>query len=77
MRVAELRTECGNRNIRWANMVEKEDLVQALLKARESAASFSSNLVPGQVGSLTDAQLEQELATKSSTPLLLDVYATW
>jgi predicted HTH domain antitoxin len=77
MRVAELRTECGNRNIRWANMVEKEDLVQALLKARELAASFSPNLVPGQVGSLTEAQLEQELATKSSTPLLLDVYATW
>ena len=77
MRVAALRTECGQRNIRWANMFEKEDLVQALLKARVSASTFSANLTPGQVGALTDAQLEQELNGDSSTPLLLDVYATW
>ena len=39
-RVSELRSECGKRNIRWAGMFEKEDLVQALLKAREEASTF-------------------------------------
>jgi len=78
MRVPELRGELGKRNIRWATMLEKEELVQALLSAREAASSFSANLTPGQVGALTDDQLEQELnESTSSTPLLLDVYATW
>ena len=77
MRVSELRTECGRRNIRWAGMFEKEDLVQALIKAREAASIFSANIIPGQVGELTDVQLDEELKTDSSTPLLLDVYATW
>ena len=77
MRVSELRTECGRRNIRWAGMFEKEDLVQALMKAREAASIFSANIIPGQVGELTDVQLEEELKTESSIPLVLDVYATW
>jgi thioredoxin 1 len=78
MRVAELRGELGKRNIRWANMLEKEDLVQTLLKAREAASNFSANITPGQVGALTDVQLEEELKeATTSAPLLLDVYATW
>lgn len=77
MRVSELRTECGRRNIRWAGMFEKEDLVQALMKAREAASIFSANIIPGQVGELTDVQLDEELKTESSIPLILDVYATW
>lgn len=77
MRVSELRAECGRRNIRWAGMFEKEDLVQALLKAMEAASIFSAYISPGQVGELTDLQLADELKTESPTPLLLDVFATW
>jgi thiol-disulfide isomerase/thioredoxin len=79
MRVSELRTECAKRKIRWANMIDKEDLVQALLKAREASASFSASgaLTPGKVGELTDKDLEKELSTPSKTPLLLDIYAVW
>lgn len=77
MRVSELRAECGRRNIRWAGMFEKEDLVQALLEAREAASIFSAYISPGQVGELTDLQLADELKTESPTPLLLDVFATW
>jgi thiol-disulfide isomerase/thioredoxin len=58
-------------------MFEKEDLVQALIKAREAASIFSANIIPGQVGELTDVQVDEELTTDSSTPLILDVYATW
>ena len=77
MRVSELRTECGRRNIRWAGMFEKEDLVKALLKAREAASIFSAHISPGHVGELSDLQLADELNTDSRTPLLLDVFATW
>lgn len=79
LRVKELRTELAKRNIRWANMVEKEDLVQALLKAREATSKFTSSgaLAPGQVTDINGDILEKELSTPASTPLLLDVYATW
>ena len=77
MRVSELRSECGRRNIRWARMFEKEDLVQAHLQAREAESTFSAYITPGQVGELTDLQLAEELKTDSATPLLLDVFATW
>lgn len=82
MRVKALRTECASRNIRWGNMIEKEDLVQALLKAREASSGFSSSgaLTPGEVGMLTDQELDQELNNSegaTSSPLLLDIYATW
>lgn len=80
MRVKALRTECASRNIRWGNMIEKEDLVQALLKAREASSGFSSSgaLTPGEVGMLTDQELDQELNnSEGASPLLLDIYATW
>ena len=79
LRVKELRTELANRNIRWGNMVEKEDLVQALLVAREAASNFSSSgvLMPGKVSDIDADTLTTELSTPAGTPLLLDVYATW
>jgi len=82
LRVKELRTECAKRNIRWANMIEKEDLVKALLTAREKASNFSrsGSLSPGVVADIDDSQLSAELESSDGMtlpPLLLDVYATW
>mmetsp|Transcript_5910 Transcript_5910/g.8357 ORF Transcript_5910/g.8357 Transcript_5910/m.8357 type:complete len:337 (-) Transcript_5910:56-1066(-) len=82
LRVKELRTECAKRNIRWANMIEKEDLVQALCAAREKSSNFSrsGSLSPGVVTDIDDSQLSAELESSDGMtlpPLLLDVYATW
>ena len=78
MSVKELRQELAQRQIRWAGLLEKKDLVQAVLDARKQAATFSvtGKLTPGHVGDLTGAEVEQEW-TGGSTPMLLDVYATW
>jgi len=80
LRVSELRTQLGQRNIRWAGMLEKRDLVDALANAMEAAQNFSPSgkLTPGEVADIDDQTLEQELsAVGTTTPLLLDVYATW
>jgi len=79
MRVRELREECAKRNIRWAQFVEKEDLIQALIVAIENSADFSVSgaMEPGKVTELTGEQLEQELSQPSEAPLLLDIFATW
>jgi len=82
LRVSELRTQLGSRNIRWAGMLEKEELVVALTNAMEESANFSPSGVisPGKVAELTDNELSQELEQISDSalpPLLLDVYATW
>jgi len=82
MRVKELRTELGTRDIPWADAFEKEELVQRLARvfANEAAsrASFcrSGRILPGAVAHLSGEELEEELQD-GSTPLLLDVYATW
>jgi len=79
-RVSELRTQLAARGKRWGGFIEKEDLVQALLDAMEETAQFSSSgaLSPGSVGDLTDEEFRIERDTPlSSTPLLLDIYATW
>ena len=78
MRVRELREELASRSIRWAGLLEKEDLVQAVYEARKKAAIFSATgtIAPGEVGELTGEQLEAEMM-KTSPPLLLDAYATW
>lgn len=75
MKVRELREACAKRNIRWANMIEKEDLVQALIEVIERQVDFSVSGViqPGQVADLTADQLELELSAPSDAPLLLDV----
>lgn len=82
LRVAELRTQLASRNIRWAGMLEKEELVVTLTNAMEESASFSPSgvLSPGKVAELTDNTLSQELQQANDSilpPLLLDVYATW
>eukprot|EP00929_Paragymnodinium_shiwhaense_P041817 TRINITY_DN21714_c0_g1_i1.p1 TRINITY_DN21714_c0_g1~~TRINITY_DN21714_c0_g1_i1.p1 ORF type:complete len:243 (-),score=51.77 TRINITY_DN21714_c0_g1_i1:229-957(-) len=78
MRVKELRTELGTRGIAWADALDKDELVERLAKvlAEESSFSKSGRFRPGQVASLTGSELEEELKD-GSTPLLLDVYATW
>eukprot|EP00980_Cylindrotheca_fusiformis_P007690 scaffold1624_cov105-Cylindrotheca_fusiformis.AAC.1 len=81
MRVRELREELGRRRIPRAGLFEKEDLVQAVLKAREASQGFSSTglITPGQVADLTGEQVEEEMKHTGggAVPLLLDVYATW
>mmetsp|Transcript_15519 Transcript_15519/g.20207 ORF Transcript_15519/g.20207 Transcript_15519/m.20207 type:complete len:282 (+) Transcript_15519:100-945(+) len=78
MSVRELREELGRRNLRWAGLLEKEDLVRAVYQARMKAADFSVTglIAPGDVGELTGEQLELELS-ESEVPLLLDAYAVW
>ncbi len=79
-KVRELRTMCAQNNIRWAQMIEKEELVQALLKHQEKAADFSPSgkILPGKVAVIDDDILSKEIAPGAAvTPLLLDVYATW
>ena len=77
MKVKELREELAKRNLRWAGLLEKEDLVQAVYKARLAAAEFSvtGKLSPGDVADLTGEEVEEEMS--KDTPMLLDVYATW
>jgi len=80
LRVSELRTQLAARGIRWGGMIEKEDLVQALLNSMEEAANFSSSgaLSPGSVGGVTDDEFRKERdSPATSAPLLLDIYATW
>lgn len=84
MRVKELRTELGNAGLRWAGMIEKEELVQALWKHKQQMANFSISgaLKPGTVTDINDDILEQECSSSSSSSssdklLVLDVYATW
>jgi hypothetical protein len=74
MKVRELREECAKRRIRWAQFVEKEELVQALIHAMENSADFSVSgaMTPGRVTELTGEQLDQELSQPSDAPLLLD-----
>jgi thiol-disulfide isomerase/thioredoxin len=80
MKVKELREELSSRNMRWAGLLEKEDLVKAVYQARIQAALFSSSglLRPGQVVDLTGSQALDEAHDKDNAiPLLLDVYAVW
>jgi thioredoxin len=78
MKVKELREELAGRRIRWADLFEKSDLVRAVVNARKAASAFSSHITPGTVADLTEEQVQDELRSgSSSTPLLLDVYATW
>lgn len=78
--IKELRTELAHNNIRWAGLLEKSDLVQAVVKVRQAALTFSvtGKLRPGTVTALSEDEVRQELyqANESShVPLLLDVFA--
>jgi predicted HTH domain antitoxin len=76
--VRELRIELAGAGIRWAGMLEKRDLVDAVVKCRQETAQFSVTglMRPGQVADLTGEELAQELQS-TDTLVLLDVYATW
>mmetsp|Transcript_3592 Transcript_3592/g.10605 ORF Transcript_3592/g.10605 Transcript_3592/m.10605 type:complete len:200 (+) Transcript_3592:183-782(+) len=78
LRVKELQSELGRRNIRWQTFLEKEELVVALSQALEAEKDFSGTgaLTPGAVAELTGEQVELEIQHPGS-PLLLDVYAQW
>ena len=78
MSVRDLREELGRRQISRSGLLEKEDLIQALLTAREQASVFSATgiMTPGKVSDLTGEQVEAEMK-HTSTPMLLDCYATW
>eukprot|EP00557_Chaetoceros_sp_GSL56_P008245 CAMPEP_0176499920 /NCGR_PEP_ID=MMETSP0200_2-20121128/13218_1 /TAXON_ID=947934 /ORGANISM="Chaetoceros sp., Strain GSL56" /LENGTH=287 /DNA_ID=CAMNT_0017898439 /DNA_START=181 /DNA_END=1044 /DNA_ORIENTATION=- len=86
--VRQLRTLCAQSNIRWANLIEKEELVQALVKYQEECLKFSvsGKIMPGKVALIDDDTLSKELTSSSISgsrssnnipPLLLDVFATW
>jgi len=77
LRVKELQSELGLRNIRWQTFLEKEELVVALSLALEAEAGFSESgaLSPGVVGDISAADFEVEAG--GDGPLLLDIYATW
>ena len=80
MRVKELRAELAARGKRWAGLLEKEDLVQAVWQARAQAATFSVTglMTPGEVATLTGEQVQQETSDgTASTPLVVDAYAVW
>jgi thioredoxin 1 len=82
LRVKELRTKCAQYNIRWATMIEKEELVQALIIHYEKVSTFSPSgtIAPGKVSMITDDSiLEKELYSggTGTAPLMLDVFATW
>jgi hypothetical protein len=76
--VRELRSELAASGKRWAGMLEKRDLVDAVVKCRQETAIFSvtGRMRPGLVTDLTADELTQELQS-TSTLILLDVYATW
>ncbi len=78
MRVKQLREELGRRRISRAGLFEKEDLVNALLEARQIASVFSGTglLTPGEVAELSQHDVEKEM-DHPGTLMLLDVYATW
>ncbi len=78
-KVRELRTMCAQNNIKWASMIEKEELVRALADYKEQASEFSTSgaLTPGKVTMINDDILGKEVSGGAATPLLLDVYATW
>ena len=76
--VKELRTQCSQQGIRWANMIEKEDLVQALVQQekirKDRPFSPSGKIEPGHVADISGEILAQELEPgKNMVPLLLDV----
>ena len=78
MRVKELQQALQVRKVGWKHFLEKEELVVALSEALIAEASFSASgaMTPGSVAELTAEQFEVELQD-DSTPILLDVYATW
>ncbi|CAE7227278.1 CLIP1 [Symbiodinium microadriaticum] len=63
MTVKALRTELGTRNIKWADALDKEDLVERLAKvlAEEASVAAKGPLRPGEVTKITGPQLRRSL----------------
>lgn len=72
LKIKDLRTQLSQNNIRWGNMIEKEELVQALCNVMEQKFEASKNfsrsgeIVPGKVTDVDDSILLQELGWKPS-----------
>jgi thioredoxin len=80
MKIKQLKEELSKYHVRWGTLIEKEEFVKALVEARRKAYDFSATgiLVPGTVTDVTDEQfIMEQQSTTTSTPILLDVYATW
>jgi thioredoxin len=80
MSIKELREELARRRIRWAGLLDKDDLIRAVVQAREQAANFSctGKVTPGQVADLTGDELDLEINDAAhDAPVLVDAYATW
>ena len=77
--VKELRQELATRNLRWAGLLEKKELVQAVFEALQADAVFSATglMTPGQVCNMSQDDLQREIQASDKVPLLVDVYATW
>ena len=80
----ELKLMCSRRNIRYGTFAapkQKDEYIQAIWDDMHEGANVVSvtGLLqhPGTVVELTQAQLEQELGSPSSTVILVDVYAPW
>lgn len=78
LRVSELRQRLAERNVGWADLFEKSELVERLAGLLAADLRFCpSGRVPlGRVAELDEAAARLELAD-ATTPLLLDVYAKW
>jgi thioredoxin 1 len=77
----ELKLECSKRGMRYATFREKDDFVRAIVQDVQSSLEFSATglLRPGMVTDVTGEQLDVEMSSSqhSTTPILVDVYATW
>mmetsp|Transcript_4503 Transcript_4503/g.14957 ORF Transcript_4503/g.14957 Transcript_4503/m.14957 type:complete len:306 (-) Transcript_4503:194-1111(-) len=78
LRVSELRQKLADRNIGWAGLFDKDDLVARLAAAVAAERVFSATgaVRPGAVAELSETQARAELADGRS-PLVVDVYAKW
>ena len=77
--VKELRQELATRNLRWAGLLEKKELVQAVFEALQADAVFSATglMTPGLVCTMSQDDLQREIQASDKVPLLVDVFATW
>mmetsp|Transcript_26375 Transcript_26375/g.55594 ORF Transcript_26375/g.55594 Transcript_26375/m.55594 type:complete len:409 (+) Transcript_26375:133-1359(+) len=72
LKIKDLRTQLSQNNVRWGNIIEKEELVQALCNVMERKFEASKNfsrsgeIMPGKVTDVDDAVLLRELGWRPS-----------
>ena len=78
MKVKDLRTELARRQVKWADLFEKQELAARLADALARAALFSKSgaLIAGCACELTEEELGVEMQD-DRTPLIVDVFAAW